>query len=119
MAPIIIECRRRPDEIQPIVCFTGQHRELLSQVTDYFGIEADVNLDLMMPGQTLAGFMANCLARLDNVLEGQKPDCVVAQGDTTTVLAASLASFYRRVPFVHVGAGPLVPTGMTASGFLN
>jgi UDP-N-acetylglucosamine 2-epimerase (non-hydrolysing) len=105
MAPIIIECRRRPDEIQPIVCFTGQHRELLSQVTDYFGIKADVNLDLMMPGQTLAGFMANCLARLDNVLEGQKPDCVVAQGDTTTVLAASLASFYRRVPFVHVEAG--------------
>ncbi|NUQ62279.1 MAG: UDP-N-acetylglucosamine 2-epimerase (non-hydrolyzing) [Pirellulales bacterium] len=105
MAPVVEECRRRADRIEPIVCLTGQHRELLAQVTDYFGIRADVQLDLMTPNQTLAGLTARCLEGIDAVIDRFRPDCVVAQGDTTTVMAAALAAFYRRVPLVHVEAG--------------
>jgi len=105
MAPVVLECRRRTEAIESIICVTGQHREMLNQVTDYFGIEPDVNLDLMTPGQTRAGFMARCLSDLDGVLARYQPDCLVAQGDTTTVMAAALAAFYRRVRFVHVEAG--------------
>lgn len=105
MAPLVEACRRRPEQISPIVCLTGQHREMLAQVTDYFGIQADANLDLMAPDQTLAGFTARCLEGVDAALVRYRPDCIVAQGDTTTVMAAALAAFYRRVPLVHVEAG--------------
>ena len=105
MAPVVHECRRRADCIDTIVCLTGQHREMLDQVTDYFGIEADCDLDLMTPNQTLAEVTARCITGLDAVLAERRPHCVVAQGDTTTVMAAALAAFYRRVPFVHVEAG--------------
>ena len=105
MAPVILECRRRPERIEPTVCVTGQHREMLAQVTDYFGISADENLDLMTPNQTLAGLTARCIEAVDGVLLRRSPSCVVAQGDTTTVMAASLAAFYRHIPLVHVEAG--------------
>ncbi|MBN1394957.1 MAG: UDP-N-acetylglucosamine 2-epimerase (non-hydrolyzing) [Pirellulales bacterium] len=105
MAPLVHECRRRAAEIETVVCLTGQHREMLDQVTDYFALEADCDLDLMTPDQTLADVTARCLTALDAVLAERRPDCVVAQGDTTTVMAASLAAFYRRLPFVHVEAG--------------
>jgi UDP-N-acetylglucosamine 2-epimerase (non-hydrolysing) len=105
MAPVVRECRRRPRDIAPIVCLTGQHREMLAQVTEYFDIRADLNLELMAPDQTLAGLTARCLEGIDGVLVRYRPDCVVAQGDTTTVMAAALAAFYRRVPLVHVEAG--------------
>lgn len=105
MAPVVHEFRRRSEEADLLVCSTGQHREMLRQVTDYFGITPDFDLELMRPGQTLAGLTSDCLRALDGVLEKLAPDCVVAQGDTTTVFAASLAAFYRRVPFAHVEAG--------------
>lgn len=105
MAPVVAECRRRSHEIEPIVCLTGQHREMLAQVTDYFEIQTDEQLDLMRPDQTLAGLTARCLEGLDAVLARREPDCVVVQGDTTTVLASALAAFYRRIPLVHVEAG--------------
>ena len=105
MAPIIHECRGRCDQIDTIVCATGQHREMLDQVIEYFGIEVDRDLDLMSPRQTLADVTARCLTGLDAVLAEHQPDCIVAQGDTTTVMAAALAAFYRRVPLVHVEAG--------------
>lgn len=105
MAPIVRECERRADAIEPIVCLTGQHREMLAQVTEYFGIRADDDLDLMTPNQGLAGLTARCIEGIDAVLRRREPHCVVAQGDTTTVMAAALAAFYRRVPFVHVEAG--------------
>ncbi|HEX5444836.1 MAG TPA: UDP-N-acetylglucosamine 2-epimerase (non-hydrolyzing), partial [Pirellulales bacterium] len=104
LAPLIHHCRQH-DEIEPIVCLTGQHREMLDQVIEYFGIEADVDLALMRPGQSLAELAARCLTGLDQTLARFRPDCVVAQGDTTTVAAAALAAFYRNVPFVHVEAG--------------
>jgi UDP-N-acetylglucosamine 2-epimerase (non-hydrolysing) len=105
MAPVVHECLRRSDRVEPIVCLTGQHREMLAQVTDYFGIKADLDLELMQPNQTLAGLTARCLTGIDEAIVRFKPDCVVGQGDTTTVMAASVASFYRQTPFVHVEAG--------------
>jgi len=105
MAPVVRECLSRSTEIETVVCLTGQHREMLQQVTDYFGIEADIDLELMQPNQTLAELTARCVQRLDEVLRRYSPHCVVAQGDTTTVMASSLAAFYHRVPLVHVEAG--------------
>ncbi|MBW3540038.1 MAG: UDP-N-acetylglucosamine 2-epimerase (non-hydrolyzing) [Planctomycetes bacterium] len=105
MAPVIRECLRRSEAIEPVVCVTGQHREMLAQVTDYFGIAADEHLDVMAADQTLAGLTARCIERIDAAIARRRPGCVVAQGDTTTVMAASLAAFYRRLPFVHVEAG--------------
>jgi UDP-N-acetylglucosamine 2-epimerase (non-hydrolysing) len=105
MAPIVRECCRRHEAVEPTVCLTGQHREMLAQVTDYFGIRAHVDLQLMRPDQTLAELTARCVEGLDEALRRYQPDCVVAQGDTTTVMAAALAAFYRRVPLVHVEAG--------------
>ncbi len=105
MAPVVHECRRRADEIELVVCTTGQHREMLDQVTGYFGIEPDRDLDLMRPDQTLAEVTARCLTGLDATIAEYQPHCVVAQGDTTTVMASALAAFYRRLPFVHVEAG--------------
>jgi UDP-N-acetylglucosamine 2-epimerase (non-hydrolysing) len=78
---------------------------MLDQVVDYFGIHIDRDLELMAPDQTLADLTSRCLTGLDAVISEYRPDCIVAQGDTTTVMAASLAAFYRRIPFVHVEAG--------------
>jgi UDP-N-acetylglucosamine 2-epimerase (non-hydrolysing) len=78
---------------------------MLAQVTDYFGIKADLDLELMQPNQTLAGLTARCITGIDEAIVRFSPDCVVGQGDTTTVMASSIAAFYRHVPFVHVEAG--------------
>ncbi|MBC8351299.1 MAG: UDP-N-acetylglucosamine 2-epimerase (non-hydrolyzing) [Planctomycetes bacterium] len=104
MAPVIQECHRRPG-VEPIVCFTGQHREMVAQVAAYFGIEPDLDLDLMVPNQTLGSLTSRCLDLLDQTVRKYSPDCIIAQGDTTTVMVASMAAFYHRVPFVHVEAG--------------
>ena len=104
MAPIVHQCIQHVN-VEPIVCLTGQHREMLRQVTEYFSIAADLNLDLMTPDQTLAELTARCLDGIDAAILRYQPDCIVAQGDTTTAMVASLAAFYRRVPFVHVEAG--------------
>jgi len=105
MAPVIRECRRRPEALQPIVCAVGQHRELLEPVSDYFELRPDRRLELMRPGQTLAELTSACLGAIDALLAELRPDCVVVQGDTTTVMAASLAAFYRGVALAHVEAG--------------
>lgn len=105
MAPVVRVCAQRSNEVEPIVCLTGQHREMLAQVTDYFGIRHDRDLELMRPNQTLAELTAACIRGLDCALVELQPHCVVAQGDTTTVMAAALTAFYRRIPFVHVEAG--------------
>jgi UDP-N-acetylglucosamine 2-epimerase (non-hydrolysing) len=105
MAPVIRACRDRARQLEPIVCLTGQHREMLTPLVDYFDVQPDIDLEVMQPDQTLAGLTARCLARLDEVIVQREPDCIVAQGDTTTVLAASMSAFFRRLPFVHVEAG--------------
>ncbi|MGL4942340.1 MAG: non-hydrolyzing UDP-N-acetylglucosamine 2-epimerase [Thermoguttaceae bacterium] len=105
MAPLVLEAMRRRATVESTVCVTGQHREMLAQVTDYFEIVPDIDLALMQPNQTLASLTSRCLEGIDRVITETQPDFVVAQGDTTTVLAASLAAFYRKVLFVHVEAG--------------
>lgn len=114
MAPVISECRQRAS-MEPIVCFTGQHREMLRQVTDYFEIAPDVELHVMSPGQSLAKLTSRLLTELDEVVEKHRPNCLVAQGDTTSVLAASMVAFYRNLPLVHVEAG--LRTGNLQSPF--
>ena len=104
MAPVVRECLHR-EAVAPIVCVTGQHKEMLAQVTDYFGIVSDIDLALMKPNQTLATLTAGCIEGIDRVIAERQPDCVVVQGDTTTVMAASIAAFYRHTPVVHVEAG--------------
>ena len=105
MSPVILECQKRPSEISPIVCSTGQHREMLAQVLGYFHITPEIDLGLMKPGQTLTGLTSACLQAVDQVIQDKKPDCVVVQGDTTTVMAAAMAAFYHHIPVVHVEAG--------------
>lgn len=105
MAPVVRACQARADAIEPLVVVTGQHRQLLDQIDGYFGIRPDVDLELMRPDQTLADLTARCLQGIDAVLREQRPDCLVAQGDTTTVMAAALAAFYQRIPLVHIEAG--------------
>jgi len=105
MTPVVHECAQREDAVDPIVCATGQHREMLRQVTDYFGVTEDINLDLMTPNQSLAKLTARCVIGIDEAITRFAPHCLVVQGDTTTVLAGSLAAFYRRIPLVHVEAG--------------
>jgi len=92
MAPVVLECRRRPEAIDPIVCDAGQHRELLEPVVEYFGLRPDRQLDVMRPGQSLAELTSASLPAIDALLAELKPDCLVVQGDTTTVMAASLAA---------------------------
>ncbi|MFK7821265.1 MAG: non-hydrolyzing UDP-N-acetylglucosamine 2-epimerase [Planctomycetaceae bacterium] len=104
MAPVVRACHQH-NGIAPIVCLTGQHREMLDQVNSYFNITADDDLQVMSKNQTLATLTSKCITGIDSLIERHEPDCVVAQGDTTTVMAASMVSFYRRIPFVHVEAG--------------
>jgi UDP-N-acetylglucosamine 2-epimerase (non-hydrolysing) len=87
------------------VLATAQHRHMLDQVMTFFGIAPDIDLNIMKPNQTLTELTARLLLELDKVLLEEKPDVVLAQGDTTTVFAMALACFYRRIPFGHVEAG--------------
>ncbi len=105
MAPVVRQCLSKSDQIETTICLTGQHREMLKQVTDYFQISADMDLQLMQPNQTLADLTARCIQGLDSVVQEVQPDCMVAQGDTTTVMASSVVAFYRQIPLVHVEAG--------------
>jgi UDP-N-acetylglucosamine 2-epimerase (non-hydrolysing) len=87
------------------IVVTAQHRELLDQMFAFFQVQPHVDLNVMRANQSLLGVMTRLLGELAGVLEKEKPDMVLAQGDTTTVLATALASFYQRIPFGHVEAG--------------
>ncbi len=104
LAPVVLKARDS-DWAEPIVCNTGQHREMSSEVLAMFGISPDVDLDIMKTGQTLSDVTSSILARIATPLETMKPDWVVVQGDTTTTFSAALAAFYQRIPVVHVEAG--------------
>ena len=84
---------------------TAQHREMLDQVNDLFGIVPDVDLNIMSQGQTLNGIASRVIGELDAVLEDEAPDAVLVQGDTTTVMGASIAAFNRGIPVIHLEAG--------------
>ena len=104
LCPVFLELQRR-SEFAVQLCATAQHRELLDQVLDVFGVAPDWDLDLMRPGQTLAETTARVIAGLEAVLQDARPDMVLVQGDTTTTLCGALAAFYHRIPVGHVEAG--------------
>jgi UDP-N-acetylglucosamine 2-epimerase (non-hydrolysing) len=104
LAPVVAALRATNDFHCTVVA-TGQHKEMFRQVADTFGFAVDADLDVMRPNQTLAGLTARLITGIDGWLETAKPDMALVQGDTTTVLAASLACFYRRIPIGHVEAG--------------
>jgi UDP-N-acetylglucosamine 2-epimerase (non-hydrolysing) len=104
LAPVILELMKEP-EFECHVCVTGQHREMLDQVLDVFGIIPNENLQLMEHDQTLAGFTARAIEAINSFLRDDKPDLVLIQGDTTTAFCAALAAFYNHIPTAHVEAG--------------
>jgi UDP-N-acetylglucosamine 2-epimerase (non-hydrolysing) len=114
MAPVVVGLQQAAD-IECRVIATGQHREMFQQVAEQFGFGVDVDLAVMTPHQTLAGLTARLMERIDRWLEVGRPDMALVQGDTTTVLVAALACFYRRIPIGHVEAG--LRTGDIGSPF--
>lgn len=105
MCPLVLELKSRPDQFETVVCVTGQHREMLDQVLDVFGVIPDHDLHVMKPGQTLFDITSDVLLKIKNVLDKEHPDVVLVHGDTTTSFAAALAAFYLRIPVGHVEAG--------------
>lgn len=104
LAPVV-HALRKSEFLEPIVTLTAQHREMLDQMLKWFGIAADYDLNLMKHGQTLADLTSRVIKAMDEVLETAKPELMLVQGDTVTVMAASLAAFYRKIPVGHVEAG--------------
>jgi len=104
MCPLVKAIAERK-ELSLSICVSGQHRELLSQVLDVFGVSADYDLHVMEEGQTLEDLTARILERIQPVLSEVQPDLVLVHGDTTTAFAAALAAYYRKIPVGHVEAG--------------
>lgn len=105
MAPVVHALQAQPDAFITRTCATAQHREMLDQVLAVFGIAPDIDLNLMQPGQALSALSARVLVALDEVLAAERPDWVLVQGDTTTVMMAALAAQHRQVKVGHVEAG--------------
>jgi UDP-N-acetylglucosamine 2-epimerase (non-hydrolysing) len=105
MAPLVNLLKSRPEQFDCTVCVTAQHREMLDQVLEAFGVVPDYDLNIMQSGQSLTQVTTRALEGLEKVLLEAKPDLVLAQGDTTTVLAAALAAAYHKIAFGHVEAG--------------
>jgi UDP-N-acetylglucosamine 2-epimerase (non-hydrolysing) len=104
LAPVI-QAFRSADDIHTRVVLTGQHREMVTQVMDLFGLQADHDLALMAPKQTLTHITCGALQGLQEEFERHRPDLVLVQGDTTTAFASALAAFYGQIPVGHVEAG--------------
>lgn len=104
MAPLAKAISADP-RFEGVVCVTGQHREMLDQVTALFGLTPDHDLNVMKAGQDLYGVTASILTGLKPVLEAERPDIVLVHGDTATTLAATIAAYYARIPVGHVEAG--------------
>jgi UDP-N-acetylglucosamine 2-epimerase (non-hydrolysing) len=105
MAPVIQALGRRPDLFEPIIITTSQQREMLAQAMHAFRLNSDIDLGLAHENQTLADFTARALISLTGTFREIKPDLLLVQGDTSTVIAAALAAFYTGVPIGHVEAG--------------
>lgn len=103
LAPVILELERRGADAR--VCLTGQHREMLDQVLSVFEITPDLDLDVMEADQSLSALSARLMLGVTGVLESERPDVVVVQGDTTTVMISALAAFYLGISVAHVEAG--------------
>ena len=104
LAPVV-HALRDSQELEPYVVLTAQHREMLDQMMKWFGIQSQVDLNLMKPKQQLAELTARVLNEMDRLITEVKPDLLLVQGDTVTVMASALAAFYQKVPVGHVEAG--------------
>ena len=105
MCPLVNEFQKRSDEMETIVCVTGQHREMLDQVLKIFDVKPDIDLNIMKQGQDLTDVTVRILSGMRDVFKTCKPDVVLVHGDTTTSTAAALAAFYAQIPVGHVEAG--------------
>ena len=105
MCPLVKEFQKHPEVFETVVCVTGQHREMLDQVLRIFDVKPDFDLNIMKQGQDLYDVTSRVLVGMRDVLNEVKPDVVLVHGDTTTSMAAALASFYRQIPVGHVEAG--------------
>ncbi|MFD2117050.1 non-hydrolyzing UDP-N-acetylglucosamine 2-epimerase [Paenibacillus yanchengensis] len=105
MAPLVLELQRRDDVIEPIVCVTAQHRQMLDQVLDFFEITPDFDLDVMQQQQSLTDTTVRVLQGLEPILAQTKPDIVLVHGDTQTTFLASYAAFLQKIQVGHVEAG--------------
>ena len=105
MAPVVLELQKHGESFSTQICVTGQHREMLDQMLQVFGLTPDHDLGVMKAGQSLADVTAACVTGMDGVLRRERPDVVLVQGDTTTTLAASLAAYYCHIPVGHIEAG--------------
>jgi UDP-N-acetylglucosamine 2-epimerase (non-hydrolysing) len=104
MAPVILRLRRSA-RLRPVVCSTGQHKEMLDSALAEFGIRPDIELAVMRPEQTLNGLAGRLFLGLEGTLRDVAPACILVQGDTTTALAGAVSGFYERIPVGHVEAG--------------
>lgn len=105
MAPIIKKLKADSSKLKAVICVTAQHREMLDQVLEIFDIRPDYDLDIMRKNQSLFDVTMNGLEKIEKVLKTEKPDIVLAQGDTTTTFIASLAAYYLQINIGHVEAG--------------
>lgn len=105
MAPVVAALRAARPQVEPIVCVSAQHRQMLDALLNFFEIVPDYDLDVMQEGQTLTQVTTRVLERMEGVLAAARPDVVLVHGDTTTSTAAALASYYQKIPVGHVEAG--------------
>lgn len=104
LAPVILSLQES-QVVEPVVVSTGQHREMLDQVNEVFGIKPDLDLDIFEPGQSLNTMLAKLITRVDGAITELEPDALIVQGDTTSVSGAAMAAFYRTIPVIHLEAG--------------
>ena len=105
MAPIVKELLKYPEHFETKVCLTGQHRQMLDKVMEFFRITSDFDLNIMKPGQSLFDITTECLMGMEKVLDQYQPDVVFVQGDTTTAFACALAAHYKKIKVAHIEAG--------------
>lgn len=104
MCPLVLELKKHKN-IKTVVVVTGQHREMQEEVMKVFGVEPDYNMEIMEKNQSLYDITTKVLNGMKPILENEKPDCVLVQGDTTSAMAVAMASFYQRIPVGHIEAG--------------
>lgn len=104
LAPVI-NAAKKSNQIQVEICVTGQQKQMLTPILDFFSIVPTVNFDLMEPGQTMADSLGNMIKVITEYLQKSQPDDIIIQGDTTSVLASALAAFYNKIKIAHVEAG--------------
>jgi len=105
MAPVIYELKRYSEQVQPVICVTAQHREMLDQILKWFEITPDYDLNLMQDNQSLPEITTRVMTAISDLLERLQPDIALVQGDTTSAMVTALAAFYQRIPVGHIEAG--------------